>query len=492
MLTLTKQNGFDRFEDTVPKISRLVDLAKSGDVDSFIQLYDAYVEGIYRSVYLRVINESAAESITLQVFCEAWEHLVDYQKYNISFSTWIYGIARNLVADYYKTNKKKQTVDVGFLSIAAFHGLNENIRGMFGPEDKKRQVRFLTTDQQQTLISKYINTKPNNKNIAHITAYLNGDDQALQMRTLQTLAMYLEDLDLEREVKPSPTFIAYTRSWLARSLQYHPPRPQSPSPAWQISLAFTALIVALLVTGTAHAQAALPGEPFYGWKRTSEQAWRTLSPDPVGTDIMLADRRLHEWIAVKKDPARSANAMRDYYDVLTDLKPAGDAKARARILPMLTAQKQTLSNAGLSTIRLNEFLVAAANPGSSVPSGAALADITATATAVPTKVSLHQKDVPTEAPPQLPPPPPPAPPATDIPTQVPPPTDVPTQAPPPTDIPTQAPPPTEAPTEAPPPSEAPTEAPPPATEAPPAVPTDVAPPAAPTDVPVDMPTDAVP
>jgi DNA-directed RNA polymerase specialized sigma24 family protein len=429
-------NNLRRRLEVLPEESRLVQQAKSGDADAFVQLYDAYVERVYRYIFFRVINDLAAEDITLHVFRNAWEHLAGYRKFSSSFIAWLYKIAKNLVIDYYKTDIKNHSFNV---------------------------------------------------------------------RILEPMARSVEDLNLGREPRPSTSFNTHTRSWLTQYLKFHTRRPRRTSLSLQSSLSIAGMIAMLLVTGTAQAQTALPGDPFYGWKRTSEQAWRTLSPDPVGTDIALANRRLHEWIAVENDPARSANAMHDYYEVLTKLKPAGDAKARARILPMLTAQKQALNNAGLSSIQLNELLVAAANPGSILTSAVdSLTEITQTTTAVPTKIGSQAGDVPpqnipTEASPLPPQPPPPPPPPTDIPTQAPPPTDVPTQAPPPTDVPTQAPLPTDVPTQAPPPTDVPTQAPPPTdapTQAPPPTdaPTQAPPPAdaptqapPPTDVPVPVP-----
>jgi DNA-directed RNA polymerase specialized sigma24 family protein len=519
-LTTTNFNGFVHLDDTISKVSSLVEQARSGDVDSFIQLYDAYVEGIYRSVYLRVINDTAAEGITLQVFCNAWEQLEEFQKYDLSFSTWIYKIARNQVMDYYKTNKKKHTVDVGFLSVAASRGLNQEIRGRSNPEARLRHPRFLTTDQQQTLISKYFNTKPTDKYIAQIKAYLKGNVRSLQMKTLQTLATFLEDLNLEHEVKPSPTFIAYTRSWLNQYLRLHTRRTQSSSStAWRGLVVYAVLILAFLVTGTAKAQSALPGDLLYGWKRTSEQALSSVSFDPVGTDIMLANRRLNEWIAVRNDPARSAIASNDYYDALARLNSMGGTAARVRMISMLNTHRQRLDDSGLSAAQFDNFLIAGAYPTPSMMvTLVSPTEVVRSPKKAPTQVAGAATGVPPGVPP-LPPPPPEvptvvAPPPTDAPTEVPPPaTEAPTQAPPPaTEAATQVPPPaTEASTEAPQPTtEAPTKAPPPATEAPPAVPppaTDAPPQAPPpatdapaqapppvgsTDVPVTIPTGAAP
>ena len=448
--------GFNPYLAAIPEESRLVRRAKSGNADAFLQLYDAYGDDVYRYIYFRVINDVAAESITSHVFRYAWEHLDSYQKDGSSFLAWIYKIVRNQVIDYYKANINTHTFDVGFLSAAADYGLDKAGQDLFNPEAWHNHLRLVTADKQQSL---------------------------LQMSTLHTMARYLDYLNPGRAVKPSPTFNAYTRSWLTLYLQNQTHRPKRSSTSWRTSLAFTVLIAALLITGTAKAQSALPGDILYGWKRTSEQAWRSLSPDPIGTEIILADRRLNELIAVEKNPVRSANASHDYFEALNQLKSAGNAETQVRILPLLKDHKQRLNDAGLSTTQLDNYLIVGASPVPGLP---------------PAQDSLTQSAPPaTEAPIEAAPQPTKAPvegasPATGVPTEAAPPaTEVPTEVlQPATEVPTEvAPPATEAPTEvAPPATEAPTEVAPPATEAP----TEIVNPVAPTEIPQTIPTDATP
>ena len=47
----------------IPEESRLVHQAKSGDSEAFAQLYDAYLERVYRYVYFRVSDDQTAEDL---------------------------------------------------------------------------------------------------------------------------------------------------------------------------------------------------------------------------------------------------------------------------------------------------------------------------------------------------------------------------------------------------------------------------------------------
>lgn len=164
------------------------------------------------------------------------------------------------------------------------------------------------------------------------------------------------------EVIPSPTFTAFTRFALIEYARSHPRQQRGirqqrgVALSWRMATTLVMLVVALLVTETVHAQSALPGDINYGWKRTSELAWRALAPDPVAADIILSERRLNEWIAVAHDAALNTSAMNSYRDALSRLASSRDVETFARIVPVLQSQQQTLKNAGLPTSELDNYL----------------------------------------------------------------------------------------------------------------------------------------
>jgi hypothetical protein len=263
-------------------------------------------------------------------------------------------------------------------------------------------------------------------------------EHAAQLQPLLRTALRL---NRGREVMPSLTFNAYTRSAVIQYIRSHPRQPRSMMPVFQRSaLAFAMLVIALLATGTAQAQSALPGDAFYSWKLTSEHVWRAFTLAPVETDLIFAERRLSEWIAVSDDPTLSASAMNNYLQAISKFKSVGDVETLTLITPALQSQQQTLNNAGLSNPELDNYL---SDVASSVPAAVATqvlptsthippTDIPATATNIPptaTDVPPTATDVPptaTDVPPT----------ATDVPPTA---TDVPptaTDAPPPaTDVP---------------------------------------------------------
>ncbi len=88
----------------------LIERAKS-DPNAFGVLYDRYFLQIYRFVYSRVREQTAAEDVTSEVFVKALRNLGRYQDMGRPFSTWLYQIAANAVADKYRAARPTDDIE---------------------------------------------------------------------------------------------------------------------------------------------------------------------------------------------------------------------------------------------------------------------------------------------------------------------------------------------------------------------------------------------
>ena len=151
-----------------------------------------------------------------------------------------------------------------------------------------------------------------------------------------------------RAAQLSSVFKARVRTRLIQQMHAYPRRSARPAFLFmRLAASLAVVILAILVTGTAYAQRALPGESFYAWKIVSENAWRMVSPDPLGTDLAIANRRLGELIAVRSDPLLHARALAAYLQVTERLRSQGDAVDEARIEAVLDAQAEELNQLGI-------------------------------------------------------------------------------------------------------------------------------------------------
>lgn len=77
--------------------------------EAFSDVYDFYIERIYKFIYFKTMNREVAEDISSLVFLKAYQSLDKYRENN--FSAWLYKITRNSVIDYYRQQRDNFDID---------------------------------------------------------------------------------------------------------------------------------------------------------------------------------------------------------------------------------------------------------------------------------------------------------------------------------------------------------------------------------------------
>ena len=129
---------------------QLVESAKR-DPRQFGALYDRHFQQIYRFVYSRVREQTAAEDVTSEVFMKALKAMPRYQDTGRPFAAWLYQIAVNAIADRYRTLRPSQSLD-------DFHDLSiagPALEEQAAQRDEVRRIWALVEDlphQQRTAL----------------------------------------------------------------------------------------------------------------------------------------------------------------------------------------------------------------------------------------------------------------------------------------------------------------------------------------------------
>ena len=76
-----------------------------GDHHAFESLYDTFADSVYRYIFFKV-GDFDAEDLTELVFLKVWEARSSYNPDKSAFKTWLFTIARNIVIDFYRSNKE--------------------------------------------------------------------------------------------------------------------------------------------------------------------------------------------------------------------------------------------------------------------------------------------------------------------------------------------------------------------------------------------------
>ena len=86
--------------------NRVAALAVKDD-EAFIELYNKFFPLVYGMIFARIKDISATDDIVSEIFMKVALNLNKYDK-KFAFSTWIFAIARNTLADYFRRQKRKR------------------------------------------------------------------------------------------------------------------------------------------------------------------------------------------------------------------------------------------------------------------------------------------------------------------------------------------------------------------------------------------------
>lgn len=172
----------------------LVERAQAGEADAFGRLYDQYSDTVYRYIYYRVGGKATAEDLTSETFLRALRRIGTFTWQGRDFGAWLVTIARNLVADHFKSSRFRLEVTTGEMLDA-----NEVERS---PEDSVLEslsnaalleaVRRLNPQQQECVTLRFLQGL-SVAETARVMGKNEGAIKTLQYRAVRTLARLLPE-----------------------------------------------------------------------------------------------------------------------------------------------------------------------------------------------------------------------------------------------------------------------------------------------------------
>ena len=94
-----------------PDRARL-DRARAGDTDAFAEIYRQYQHVVYRFGCAMTGSESAAEDIAQEAFVTVFRNLARYDPDRAAFTTYLYGIVRNLSRERLRRDRRFLSLDM--------------------------------------------------------------------------------------------------------------------------------------------------------------------------------------------------------------------------------------------------------------------------------------------------------------------------------------------------------------------------------------------
>ncbi|PIQ79306.1 hypothetical protein COV81_02500 [Candidatus Peregrinibacteria bacterium CG11_big_fil_rev_8_21_14_0_20_41_10] len=180
-------------------LERQIKLAKGwvkGDQKAFSELYDHLADKVYRYIYFK-IKGSEVEDLVELTFLKAWEGRGSFDNDKSSFSTWIFTIARNVVIDYYRS--QKETIDLADVAdVIASDKLDSPKEATEKELDKENlsvALQQLDEPYREIIVLRYLEDFAYEE-IAEMLDKSEGSVRVLNFRGLKKLKQIMKDLDM--------------------------------------------------------------------------------------------------------------------------------------------------------------------------------------------------------------------------------------------------------------------------------------------------------
>jgi RNA polymerase sigma-70 factor, ECF subfamily len=168
---------------TTESEERLLIEAAQQDPSRFAELYELNFYRVYAYVARRVRDRSEAEDLTGHVFQQAFSNLAKFKWRGAPFSTWLYRIAANAIADQ---ARRKSLESDHTNSLTAESAAPIDLEKVERSARVYRAVEQLPEDQRRVVVMRFAEEK----SIREIAFELNRTEGAikqLQFRGLETL-----------------------------------------------------------------------------------------------------------------------------------------------------------------------------------------------------------------------------------------------------------------------------------------------------------------
>ncbi len=178
--------------DDNAEMVELVARAQAGDPDAFGGLYDRYVDLVYRYVYYRVGGKQLAEDLVSETFLRALRRIGSFEWQGRDFAAWLITIARNIVADHYKSSRFRLEVSTADMLDAdrATDGPEDTVLDAITNTTLLDALKRLNGEQQECLVLRFLEGL-SVLETAQAMGKSEGAIKALQFRAVRSLGRLL-------------------------------------------------------------------------------------------------------------------------------------------------------------------------------------------------------------------------------------------------------------------------------------------------------------
>jgi RNA polymerase sigma-70 factor (ECF subfamily) len=177
------------------KEKNLYSRLRKQDQTAFAEVYDLYVERLYRFIYFKVSNKAEAEDLTSEVFLRAWNaSTIAGEVQAKTLPAFLYRIARNAVIDHYRRNRPEASLE----NLLGTTDEPVNAERLGDDFDKaldlatlEEAMRELKDEYREVLLMRYVDELSTTE-MSDILGKDKGNVRVLQFRAIEALKRVLK------------------------------------------------------------------------------------------------------------------------------------------------------------------------------------------------------------------------------------------------------------------------------------------------------------
>lgn len=135
---------------------------RHGDAQAFAELYDCYVDQLFRFVSYRVREQELAQDLTSELFLKVWQLLsqVEAKAKVDNLQAYLYQVARNLIADHYRSHQETLPLEEAIEVRDRAPGPAENTQQRLSLDKVEQGIKQLPAEWQEVVILAHVEGIP--------------------------------------------------------------------------------------------------------------------------------------------------------------------------------------------------------------------------------------------------------------------------------------------------------------------------------------------
>ncbi len=176
---------------------QMLERVKGFDPGALSAFHNQFFAPVYRYIRFKVTDPDLSQDLTCEVFVRVLQALKQGRAWNTTPGAWVFGIARNLVADHYRRRgQRSETALDESLPLLEEDSPIEQVMMVEQREEMARAITSLTDEQRDVVLLRFMDGLSIDE-VARVINKTPGAVKGLQHRALRVLSDEMQSLSGE-------------------------------------------------------------------------------------------------------------------------------------------------------------------------------------------------------------------------------------------------------------------------------------------------------